>query len=183
MGAHTEEGSVSQSDRNTMVRSQLSLSMPLIKRIVAALPVAEGGRVVVDLGILGVGSLRVDQLSIGSDIMQLPVNFHLRGDPDSKGMQVTLALTHWYVSDEVIWFKLEQLGRLKGALSQKIVDALFTLIDGIRRRSNKDPSPLLRRNGQLGIPVAALLAAWLDRPAPLQIEGITLDHGITLHLS
>ena len=167
-----------------MIRSQLSLSMPLIKRIVSALPVAEGGRVVVDLGILGVGSLRVDQLSIGQDIVQLPLTFHLRGDPDSKGMQVTLALTHWHVSDEVIWFKLEQLGRLKGALSQKIVDALFTLIDGIQRRSNKDPAPpLLRHNGQLGIPVATLLAAWLGRPMPLHFVGITLDHGITLRLS
>lgn len=165
------------------MRSQLSLSTPLIQRIVEALPVTEGGRVVVDLGILGVGSLRVDQLFIGPDLVELPLTFHPRGDPDTKGVQVTLSLTHWHVSDQVIWFKLEQLGMFKGVLSQKVVDALFTLIDGIPRRSNKDPSLLLRRNGQLGIPIAALLAAWLDRPVPLQLAGITLDQGITLHLS
>ncbi len=138
---------------------------------------------VVDLGILGAGSLRVDQLFIGPDLVELPLTFHPRGDPDTKGVQVTLSLTHWHVSDEVIWFKLEQLGMLKGALSQKVVDALFALIDGLPRRSNKDPSPLLRRNGQLGIPVAALLERRSSLLAQIRVSGIEVNGGVTLYLS
>ena len=165
------------------MKSRLFLTTPMIQKIVAALPGADHGRIVVDLGNLGVVSLKSTQLSIGKDVLQLPVTFHLRGNPDTKGLPLTLSLTEWHIRDGVIWFKLDKMGRIEGALFQRVQDALFTLIRRFSSRPDQDPALFRRQTGRLGIPAAALLEAWLSPPVPFQITDIELDEGIILYLT
>lgn len=165
------------------MRSRIALSASLIKRIISALPGVDGGRVVLDLGRFGAASLEVDQLHIGQDVVQLPLNFHPRGNPDTRGVNVPLSLTNWQVRDEIVWFTLERAGILRGALFRAAQGALHKLINGIIQRQHGDRVHLLRQDDQLGIPIEALLSKWGDPHLPVEVIGIEVNDGVVLHLS
>jgi len=165
------------------MRSRIALSTSLIKRIIHALPGVDSGRVVLDLGRFGAASLAVDQIHIGQDVVQLPLSFHLRGDPAAGGIEVTLSLTNWQVRDGTVWFTFERAGVLRGSLFQAAQGALHKLINGIIQRRPGDRVHLLRQDDQLGIPVDALLSRWGDPHLPVEVTGIEVKNGVVLHLS
>ncbi len=165
------------------MRSRIALSTSLIKRIICALPGVDSGRVVLDLGRFGAASLMVDQLHIGQDEVQLPLRFHLRGNPDTRGVVMILSLTNWQIRDDTLWFTLERAGSLRGALFQAALGALYKLIHGAVQRHYGDRELLLRRDDQLGIPVAALVGERLDMRLPAEITAIEVNDGVLLHLN
>ena len=164
------------------MRSRIALSTSLIKRLLSALPGVDNGRVVLDLGGFGAASLAVDQLHIGQDVVQLPLSFHLRGDPATGGIEVTLSLTNWQVRDDTVWFTFERVGVLRGSLFRAAQGALYKLINGVVQRRFGDRVRLLRQDDQLGIPVAALVREWLDARLPVEIAGMEVSDGIVIHL-
>jgi len=164
------------------MKSRIALSTPLLKRIICALPGGDSGKVGLDLGRFGAASLAVDQLHIGQDVIQLPLNFHLRGDPATGGIEVTLSLTNWQVRDGTVWFTFERAGVLRGSLFRAAQGALHKLINGIIQRQHGDRGHLLRQDDQLGIPVAALVREWLDVRLPVEIAGMEVSDGIVIHL-
>ncbi len=164
------------------MKSHIALSASLIKRIIRALPGVDDGRVVLNLGRFGAASLAVDQLHIGQDVVQLPLSFHLRGDPDARSVNVPLSLTNWQVRDEVVWFTLERVGILRGSLFRAAQGALYKLINGVIQRRFEDRVRLLRQDDQLGIPVAAFLDEWGNVHPSIEVAEIEVNGGIALHL-
>lgn len=165
------------------MKSRIALSTPLLKRIICALPGVDSGKVVLDLGRFGAASLAVDQLHIGQDVVQLPLNFHLRGDPATGGIEVTLSLTNWQVRDDTLWFTLERAGILRGSLFRAAQSALQKIVNGAIQRHPGDRVHLEWRDGQLGIPIEAFLSKWGDPHLPVEVTGIEVKDGVVLHLS
>lgn len=165
------------------MKSRIALSTSLLKRIICALPGIDSGKVVLDLGRFGAASLAVDQLHIGQDMVHLPLNFHLRGDPDTRGIEVTLSLTNWQVRDDTLWFTLERVGTLRGTFSQAVQGTLHKLINAVIQRYHGDRVQLVRREDQLGIPIEALLSKWGDPHLPVEVTGIEVKDGVALYLS
>lgn len=164
------------------MKSRITLSTPLIKRIICALPGVDSGNVVIDLGRFGAASLAVDQLHIGQDVVQLPLNLHLRGDPATGGIEVTLSLTNWQVRDDTLWFTLERVGILRGSLFRAAQSALQKIVNGAIQRHPGDRVHLERRDGQLGIPIEAFLSKWGNLHLPIEVVGIEVRDGVALHL-
>lgn len=165
------------------MKSHIALSASLIKRIIRALPGVDGERVVLNLGRFGAASLAVDQLHIGQDEVLLPLSFHLRGDPDTGGIEVTLSLTDWQVRDDTLWFTLERVGILRGSLFQAAQSALQKIVNGAIQRHPGDRVHLEWRDGQLGIPIEAFLSKWGDPHLPVEVTGIEVKDGVALYLS
>ncbi|MBA7620296.1 MAG: hypothetical protein GH143_06300 [Calditrichaeota bacterium] len=164
------------------MKSRIALSTSLIKRIIYALPGVDSGRVVLDLGRFGAASLAVDRLHIGQDVVQLPLSFHLSGDPATGGIEVTLSLTNWQVRDDTVWCTLERVGILRGTLFRAAQGALYKLINGVIQRRLGDRVRLLRREDQLGIPVKAFLSRWGEPHLPIEVAGIEVEDGLTFYL-
>ncbi len=164
------------------MRSRIALSTSLIKRILSALPGVDNGKAVLDLGRYGAASLEVDQLHIGHDVVQLPLRFHLRGNPDTRGVEMTLSLTNWQIRDDTLWFTLERAGILRGTLFRVALGALYKLINGAVQRHYGDRELLLRRDDQLGISIKGLLSKWGDPHLPIEVAGIEVEDGLTLYL-
>ncbi len=165
------------------MRSRIALSTSLIKRIICALPGVDNGKAVLDLGRFGAASLVVDQLHIGQDVVQLPLSFHLRGNPDTSGIKATLNLTNWQVRDDTLWFTLERAGILRGGLFRAALGALYKLINGAVQRHYGDRELLLRRDDQLGISIKSFLSKWGVPHLPIEVTGIEVQEGVVLHLS
>ncbi len=164
------------------MRSRIALSTSLIKRIICALPGVDDGKAVLDLGRFGAASLVVDQLHIGQDVVRLPLRFHPRGNPDTRGVVMTLSLTNWQIRDDTLWFTLERAGSLRGALFQAALGALYKLINGAVQRHYGDRELLLRRDDQLGISIKSFLSKWGDPHLPIEVAGIEVEDGLTLYL-
>ena len=164
------------------MRSRIALSTSLLKRIVCALPGVDRGKVVLDLGRFGAASLMVDQLHIGQDVVQLPLRFHLRGDPAIGGVEVTLSLTNWQVRDDTLWFTLERVGILRGPLFRAAQSAMQKIVNGAIQRHPGDRVHLEWRDGQLGISIKSFLSKWGDPHLPIEVAGIEVDDGLTLYL-
>ncbi len=164
------------------MKSRIALSTSLIKRLLSALPGVDNGRVVLDLGGFGTASLKVNQLLIGHDEVQLPLRFHPRGDPESRGLNAALRLTSWRIADGMLWFTLEQIGVLRGGLFQAAQGALLKMISGMIQRRLGDGVRLQRRDDQLGIPVTAFLEEWGNIHPSIEVAEIEVNGGIALHL-
>ena len=164
------------------MKSRIALSTPLIKRLLSALPGVDSGRVVLDLGGFGTASLKVNQLLIGHDEVQLPLRFHPRGVPESRGLNAALRLTNWRIADGMLWFTLEQIGVLRGGLFQAAQGALLKLISGMIQRRLGDGVRLQLSDGRLGIPLEAFHSEWGNLHLPIVVVGIEVRDGVTLHL-
>lgn len=164
------------------MRSRITLSTPLITRILSTLPGVENGRVIIDLGSLGIAALKVDQLHIERDVVQLPVKFHPGGSPDVKGVDAKLHLTNWRVRDGILWFTLERIGIFRGALFQAAQSALVSLINKIIQRRLGDSARLQREDGRLGIPIESILRERWGLNLPVGVSGIEVEEGVTLFL-
>ncbi|MFB0517237.1 MAG: hypothetical protein ACETWG_11635 [Candidatus Neomarinimicrobiota bacterium] len=164
------------------MQSRIILNTPLIKRMISALPGVDNGRVVINPGSPGTLTLIVNQLHIGQDEVQIPLQLHLGSSPDYRGIGTSLRLTNWHIRDGSLWFTLRQIGNLPGALFRPFQGALIKLLDGIVQQRYGNAVQLQQQDGQLGIPLAAFLDRWGNLYPPIRVTGIEVNDGVILHL-
>ncbi len=164
------------------MNNRITLSTALVRHLLRTLPGVEGGRVLLDLGVIGVASLRLDRLEIGQDVLQIPLSFQPRGSTNSDGMTANLCLADWRVEQDLLWFTIDRIGALRGGLFQAARGALLKLISGMIQRRLGDQVIIQQQGGQLGIPLNTLLYEWGDVRLPVRISALELRDGVILHV-
>ena len=165
------------------MKNQISLSASLIRRIVAAVPAADHGKIDLDLGNLGIASIALDQLHIGTDVLILPLRFRIRRNSDREHSEANMELTRWQVSENTIWFTLERIGNLRGPILEVARRGLVAVFNRIVRQRTGSQIRSGRRAGELGIPLESLLDRWWNRELPITITDVELKNGVILHLA
>ncbi len=164
------------------MQSHFTLSTSMMRRLISTFPGADDGRLTLNLGALGVATLSARELYFGNDLVQVPLVIHPTGNPKTDGIDMNVTLTHWRVQDEVIWFRMNRMGLMHGAIFQSVLNAIFSLLAKFAGLT-KDGRSIFRWNeGQFGIPVNAFLEDWLDFHIPIQVADIVIDHGLTIDL-
>ncbi len=161
------------------MQSQLSIDEGLFRRLLCQAADAESGRVTINLGKLGLAELLLDQICLGRDTVELPLN--IASGMLGRGKLLRLQLSGWQLSDGVLWFTLEQLGLLRGRLLQICHATLSALFSRKLSDQTTKELPLLRADGCLGLPVEALLRRAGATELPFEVTAVTVDRGIVIY--
>ncbi len=153
-----------------------------MRRLISTLPGADNGQLILNLGALGVATLSAGELYFGNDLVQVPLLIHPTGNPETEGINMNVSLTQWRVKDEVIWFSMDRMGIMHGAIFQSVLNAIFSLVARFAGLTKDGRSVFRWEEGQFGIPVNAFLEDWLDFHIPIQVADIVIDHGLTIDL-